>query len=122
GLAPEAGWGDHSVSLRPGAWRILPAITQREGLLSTSRSDERKGTRSALGERVARPSVRRGEGFRTPAIQAVVWHEAGVRKPPMHDPAGRGRCYGDLKNLVLLQSSQRAVNGCQQQANQAAMS
>ena len=40
----------------------------------------------------------------------------------MHEPAGRGRCYGDLKNLVLLQSSQRAVNGCQQQVNQAAMS
>jgi hypothetical protein len=29
-----------------------------------------------------------GEGFRTPAIQAVVWHGAGVRKPPMHEPAG----------------------------------
>src|SRR4051794_38416586 len=41
-----------------------------------------------------------GEGFRTPANQAVVWHEAGVRKPPMHEPAGRGRCYGDLKNLL----------------------
>src|SRR3954464_14941327 len=42
-----------------------------------------------------------GEGFRTPAIQAVVWHEAGVRKPPMHEAAGRGRCYGDLKNLLF---------------------
>jgi hypothetical protein len=39
-----------------------------------------------------------GEGFRTPAIQAVVWHGAGVRKPPMHEPAGHGRCYGDLKD------------------------
>jgi hypothetical protein len=34
-------------------------------------------------------------------MQAVVWHEAGVRKPPMHEPAGRGRCYGDLKNLLF---------------------
>jgi hypothetical protein len=41
---------------------------------------------------------RHGEGFRTPAIQAVVWHGAGVRKPPMHEPAGHGRCYGDLKD------------------------
>jgi hypothetical protein len=44
---------------------------------------------------------REGEGFRTPAKQAVAWHEAGVRKPPMHEPAGRGRCYGDLKNLLF---------------------
>jgi hypothetical protein len=41
-----------------------------------------------------------GEGFRTPAMQAVVSHEAGVRKPPMHEPAGRGRGYGDLRNLL----------------------
>ena len=34
-------------------------------------------------------------------MQAVVSHEAGVRKPPMHEPAGRGRCYGDLKNLLF---------------------
>jgi hypothetical protein len=44
---------------------------------------------------------REGEGFRTPAIQAVVQREAGVRKPPMHEPAGRGQCYGDLNNPLF---------------------
>ena len=34
-------------------------------------------------------------------MQAVVSHEAGVRKPPMHEPAGRGRYYGDLENLLF---------------------
>ena len=42
-----------------------------------------------------------GEGFRTPAIRVVVQREAGVRKPPMHEPAGRGRGYGDLKNPLF---------------------
>ena len=36
-----------------------------------------------------------------PAKQAVAWQEAGVWKPPMHEPAGRGRCYGDLENLLF---------------------
>ena len=45
--------------------------------------------------------VRNGGGFRTPAKQAVAWQEAGVRKPPMHELAGRGRCYGDLENLLF---------------------
>jgi hypothetical protein len=34
-------------------------------------------------------------------MQAVVSHEAGVRKPPMHEPAGRGRGYGDLRDLLF---------------------
>src|SRR3954453_5275663 len=67
---------------------------------------------SASGKVSSALSVQHGEGFRTPANQAVVWHEAGVRKPPMHEPAGRGRCYGDLENLLFRGGGRGGRWGC----------
>ena len=53
--------------------------------------------------------VRNGGGFRTPAKQVVAWQEAGVRKPPMHELAGRGRCYEDLENLLFRRGAGRPL-------------
>ena len=100
-------------------WRSRGPAARRSSSIASApctscrriRSRDRRGTapallRHLLGRARARIAgvagewieVRFGEGFRTPAIQAVVWHGAGVRKPPMHEPAGHGRCYGDLKD------------------------
>ena len=90
---PPSGGGDRYSS----TWALDAAIP-----LSTHPASGCCWTMSAFwGDDKAWRNGRDGEGFRTPAIQAAGWHWAGVRKPPMHEPAGRVRCYGDLRNLLF---------------------